>query len=120
MIETKTTNPQLTDLISLLRKQSREQNVAIWRDVSDLLAKTRSQRVTVNLSKIERNTKRADTVVVPGKILASGTLTHPITVASFEASEVAKTKIEAAKAKYISIEELLKKNPSGSNVKIIR
>jgi len=120
MRETKTTNPQLTELIGLLRKQSREQNAAIWRDVADLLAKTRSQRVSVNLSKIERNTKRADTVVVPGKILAAGTLTHPVTVASFEASESAKAKIEAAKSKYISVEELVKKNPSGSNVKIIR
>jgi large subunit ribosomal protein L18e len=120
MRENKTTNPQLTELIGLLRKQSRDQNAAIWRDVADLLAKTRSQRVAVNLSNIERNTKRADTVVVPGKILASGTLTHSVTVASFEASGSAKAKMEAAKAKCISIEELLKKNPSGSNVKIIR
>jgi large subunit ribosomal protein L18e len=120
MRETKTTNPQLFQLIDLLRKQSREQKAAIWLDVADYLAKTRSQRVAVNLSTIERNTKRADTVVVPGKILASGTLTHPVTVASFEASDAAKAKIEAAKAKYISVEELLKKNPTGSNVKIIR
>jgi large subunit ribosomal protein L18e len=59
-------------------------------------------------------------VVVPGKILASGALDHPVTVASFEASDSAKAKLQAAKSKYITIQELLEENPQGSNVKIIR
>jgi ribosomal protein L18E len=50
MRETKTTNPQLIEVISLLRKQSKEQEAPIWIDVADYLAKTRSQRVVVNLS----------------------------------------------------------------------
>ncbi len=120
MRETKTTNPQLIELISLLRKESREKQAGIWLDVADHLAKTRSQRVAVNLSKINRHTKRADVVVVPGKILASGSITHAVTVASFDASDKAKAKLEAAKGKYLSIPELLEKNPKGSNVKIIR
>jgi len=120
MRETKTTNPQLIELISLLRKESREKQAAIWLDVADHLAKTRSQRITVNLSKISRHTKRADVVVVPGKILATGTLTHAVTVASFEASDKAKAKLATAKAKYVTIQELLEQNPKGSNVKIIR
>ena len=120
MRETKTTNPQLIALIGLLRKESREKQAAIWLDVADQLAKTRSARAAVNLGKINRNTQKADVVVVPGKILASGAMDHPVTVASFEASDKAKAKLEAAKAKYISIAELLEKNPKGSNVKIIR
>jgi large subunit ribosomal protein L18e len=120
MRETKTTNPQLIELISLLRKESREKQAGIWLDVADYLAKARSQRVAVNLSKINRNTKRADVVVVPGKILASGTLTHAVTIASFEVSDAAKAKLETAKAKYITIPDLLERNPKGSNVKIIR
>lgn len=120
MRETKTTNPQLIELISLLKKESREKQARIWLDVADHLAKTRRQRVTVNLSKINRHTKRADVVVVPGKILASGSITHALTVASFDASYRAKAKLEAVKAKYLTIQELLEKNPKGSNVKIIR
>jgi len=120
MRETKTTNPQLVELISLLRKESREKQAGIWLDVADHLAKTRSQRVAVNLSKINRHTKRADVVVVPGKILSSGSITHTVTVASFGASNAAKAKLVAAKAKYLTIPELLEKNPKGSNVKIIR
>ncbi len=120
MRETKTTNPQLTALISALRKTSREQTAPIWADVADYLAHTRRQRVTVNLSTINRHTEKADVVLVPGKILASGALDHAVTVASFEVSAQAKTKLEAAKSKYITIQELMEKNPKGSKVKIIR
>ena len=120
MREPKTTNPQLIELIRLLRKQSREQDAPIWADVADYLAHTRRQRIAINLSNINRHTEKADVVVVPGKILASGALDHAVTVASFEASESAKAKLEAAKGKYITIQELVEKNPKGSKVKIIR
>jgi large subunit ribosomal protein L18e len=120
MRETKTTNPQLIDLIFLLKKESREKQAPIWLDVADHLAKSRSQRVAVNLSKINRHTKKADVVVVPGKLLASGNIDHAVTVAAFDISDTAKAKLEAVKAKYITIPELLEKNPKGSNVKIIR
>lgn len=120
MKESKSTNPELIQLIDLLKKESREKQAGIWLDLAEYLSKSRSQRIAVNLSTISRNTKRADTVVVPGKILGSGSISHPITVASFAASEKAKAKLVAAKAKYVSISELLEKNPKGSNVKIIR
>ena len=120
MRKTDTTNPELVQLISILKKESREKQAAIWLDIATYLSRTRSQRISVNLSTINRNTKRADTVVVPGKILASGSLDHAVTVASFGISDSAKAKLEAAKAKYISIAELVEKNPTGSNVKIIR
>jgi large subunit ribosomal protein L18e len=120
MRESKTTNPQLIELISLLRKQSREQAAPIWADAADYLAHTRSQRVVTNLSNINRHTEKADVVLVPGKVLASGALDHAVTLASFEASDSAKAKLEAAKGKYITIQELVEKNPKGSKVKIIR
>jgi len=120
MRETKTTNPQLIDLIYLLKKESREKQAPIWLDVADHLAKSRSQRIAVNLSKINRHTKKADLVIVPGKLLASGNIDHPVTVAAFDISDKAKEKLEAVKAKCITIPELLEKNPKGSNVKIIR
>jgi len=119
MRETKTTNPQLIELIRLLKKESREQQAGIWLDLAEYLSKSRSQRVAVNLSRINRNTKRADMIVVPGKILGSGSINHALTVASFAASDKAKAKLAAAKAKYLSIPELLKKNPKGVNIKII-
>ena len=120
MRQTKTTNPQLIELIGLLKKESKEKQAGIWLDVADHLAKTRSQRVAVNLSKLNHYTKKADVVVVPGKILASGNIDHAVTVAAFDISYSAKAKLEAAKTKYLTITELMEKNPQGSNVRIIR
>ena len=81
MKETNTTNPELIKLISLLKKESREKQAGIWLDIAEYLSKTRSQRVSVNLSTVNRNTKRSDVVVIPGKLLGSGSIDHAITVA---------------------------------------
>jgi large subunit ribosomal protein L18e len=120
MRETKTTNPELIQLIQVLKKESREKQAPIWLDIAEYLSKSNSQRITVNLSSLNRNTKRADTIVIPGKLLATGSINHALTVAAFGASEKAKAKLVAAKGKYISIPELLEKNPKGANVRIIR
>ena len=120
MKETKSTNPQLIQLIRFLKKQSNENNAEIWRDVAKHLAKTRQNRAAVNLSRINRHTQKSDIVVVPGKILGAGAIDHAVTVAALNASEKAKAKLAATKANYISISELVEKNPKGSNIKIIR
>lgn len=119
MRQTKSTNPELIQLISSLKKQSREQNVGIWSDVAKYLSKPSRQRIAVNLSKLNRYGKESETLIVPGKLLAVGTLDHEVTVAAFSVSDKAKAKLAAAKAKYLSIAELIETNPAGSNVKII-
>ena len=120
MKETKSTNPEIIQLIRFLKKQSNENEAKIWREVAKHLAKTRQNRAAVNLSRINRHTQKSDMIVVPGKILGSGAIDHEVTVAALNASEKAKEKLVAAKAKYVSIPELVEKNPKGSNVKIIR
>jgi large subunit ribosomal protein L18e len=120
MRETKSTNPELIQLIRFLKKQARETQAKIWLDVAEHLAKPSRQRVAVNLSRINRHTEKREVIVVPGKILGTGTLNHPVTVAAFGASEKAKEKLVAIKAKYLSIAELAKENPKGTKVKIIR
>jgi large subunit ribosomal protein L18e len=119
MRETKSTNPELVQLIRFLKRQAREKQAKIWLDVAEHLTKPSRQRVAVNLSRINRNTQKRDMIVVPGKVLGTGTLNHPVTVAAFGASKKAKEKLAAAKAKYLSIPELVKKNPKGAKVKII-
>jgi large subunit ribosomal protein L18e len=120
MKESKSTNPEIVQLIRFLKKQSHEKDAKIWRDAAKYLAKTRQHRATVNLSRINRHTRENDIVVVPGKILGSGAIDHAVTVASLNASAKAKEKLAKAEAIYISIPELVEKNPKGSNVKIIR
>jgi large subunit ribosomal protein L18e len=117
--KTKATNPELIQLIRLLRKQGRENDVQIWADVADRLAKPRRIRLTVNISRLNRYTHKNETVVVPGKVLSAGEISHPLTVAAFAFSQKAKEKINVAKGKCLSFSDLVKKNPKGSNVKII-
>jgi large subunit ribosomal protein L18e len=118
--ETKSTNPELIKLIRFLKKQSNENEAKIWRDVATHLAKSRQRRARVNLSRINRHTKKSDIVVVPGKVLGAGTIEHTVTVAALNASKRAKEKLTTAKAKFLSIPELVEKNPKGSKIKIIR
>lgn len=119
MKKVKTTNPELIKLTRFLKKQSRENKAKIWRDVAERLAKPRRKRIAVNVSRLNRYTEKNETVVIPGKVLGAGEINHPITVAAFTFSEKAKGKIRAAKGKCLSFFELVKKNPKGSNVKII-
>ena len=120
MKQTKSTNPERIQIIRLLKKQNHENKAPIWIDVAKYLGKSQPQRTSVNLSKINRYTQENDTIIVPGKILGTGKLEHPVTIAAFNTSEKAKEKIKAAKAKYVTIQELIGKNPKGTKVKIIR
>jgi large subunit ribosomal protein L18e len=115
----RTTNPELIELIRFLKRQSRENKVKVWRDIAEKLAKPNRNRVAVNLSRLNRYTHRNETAVVPGKVLGAGEMNHPITVAAFAYSEKAREKIKAVNGKCLSFSDLIKKNPKGSNVKII-
>jgi large subunit ribosomal protein L18e len=113
------TNPKLIDTIRLLEKTSKENDVRVWRKMAEYLSHTRRRRIAVNLSRINRYTKDRETVAVPGKVLAAGAVDHPVTVAAFAFSEKAMVKIRKAKGKCLTFSELIKKNPKGSDVKII-
>ncbi len=115
---TYTTNINLRKLVDELKKKSAEENVKIWKRIAtDLERPTRIRRL-VNISKLNRFTKKDDVIVVPGKVLGSGDIDHSVTVAAFTFSEQAKEKINKM-GKAISLAELLKKNPKGKNVKIM-
>lgn len=113
------TNIQLLGLISGLKKQSRDNEVPLWRDIAVRLeGPTRNQRA-VNLSRINRYTKEKDFILVPGKVLGAGELDHQITVAALGFSGNARNKITAAGGSCLTIEELMAKNPEGSRVRIM-
>ena len=113
------TNPQLINLVRMLKKKSREEGVKIWRDLAERLSKPRRSRIEVNLSRINRYTEEGEVVVVPGKVLGAGDLEHSVTVAAFKFSRNAKEKIEKSGGRAISIEELMLEVPRGSGVRIM-
>jgi len=116
----KATNPYLIELIRFLKTKARENEAPIWRDISERLSKPRQGRADVNISQLNRYTKEDEEVIVPGKVLGAGLLDHPVAVAAFAFSDQAKEKILKAKGKCLSIPDLMKANPKGTNVRILR
>lgn len=113
------TNPLLRDLIGELKKRSNEQSVNLWKRVALDLEKPTRQRRVINLSRISRYTKENETIIVPGKVLGSGTLNHKLTISAYQFSEQAKDKIEKVGAKIVPLLELSKEKPDGKRLKII-
>jgi large subunit ribosomal protein L18e len=103
----------------LLRRKSRENEAAIWRDAAERLSKPKRMRLAVNTSRIDRYTQENDDVLVPGKVLGAGIISHPVRVAALDFSDQARAKIVEAKGKCLSIPELLEMNPTGASVKLI-
>jgi large subunit ribosomal protein L18e len=116
----KKTNPRLSDLISLLKTTSRENEANIWRDIADRLEGPARNYAEVNLSKINRYAVNGDTIIVPGKVLGSGALELPVTVAALNFSASASEKIRQANGACLSIEELVSANPKGSRIRVLR
>jgi len=119
MRQLKAVNPELISLVRSLRKKAKENEAKIWHDIAKDLSHPRKKRITVNLSKLNRFTQKDENIVVPGKVLGTGKIDHPLTIAAFAFSEQAQKKIQTAKGKCISIPELIEKNPKGSHLKII-
>ena len=113
------TNPVLRELIRELRRAGREKRVAIWSDLAERLESPRRRRAEVNLSQLNRYARDGEVVVVPGKVLAAGALSHPVTVAALGFSAPARRKIVAAGGRIMSIRDLMRENPEGKGVKLL-
>jgi large subunit ribosomal protein L18e len=120
MTRSEKTNPRLVRLIGDLKAASRVNGSPIWRDVAKRLEKPRRNYAAVNLSKINRHTESNDTVLVAGKVLASGEIEHSVTVAALSFSNNAMSKIQSAGGKCLAIEKLVEQHPKGSGIKILR
>ncbi len=112
-------NPELIKLLTELRIQAKKKNAPIWRDIAERLERPLRVWPEVNVSRIERYANEGDVIIVPGKVLGSGVLTKKVTVAAWKFSKGAKEKIESVGGKTMTIKELIKKNPKGSNVRIM-
>lgn len=113
------TNPVVNALIKDLRKKSWENKAPIWKDIARRFEKPLRNWSEVNVSHIARVVKSNEIIIVPGKLLGTGNIDIPVTVAAFSASEAAKVKITKAGGKIISIRDLMNSNPKGKGVRII-
>lgn len=109
---TRKDNPELSMLIKKLIITNRP----IWKKTAEELLKSRRNRVEVNINKLENYANNGDVILVPGKVLGTGNISKKITVAAFSFSNSAKTFIETAGGKTITIDQLYNDNKDGKNV----
>jgi len=102
-------------LINQLRKAKRP----VWARVREILLQPKRREVEVNLYKLSQVTEANDTVIVPGKVLAIGKLTHPLTVAYVEASTAAVKGLEDSQSKFMTLQAFLDKHADAKNIKIV-
>jgi large subunit ribosomal protein L18e len=108
----------LDDTIWSLRRAAKRSKAPIWRALEQL-RRRRGSRREVNIGRLTGVTKAGETIVVPGKLLGTGSLGHKLTVCSFSLSEAAARKVIAAGGRVITLEDLIKKHPDGRGVRII-
>ncbi|HYC27010.1 MAG TPA: 50S ribosomal protein L18e [Nitrososphaerales archaeon] len=113
-------NPLLRYAAVLLERAAKEHHADIWRQASVMLSSPKSERVEVSLGRISRVAEGGSTLIVPGKVLGNGVLEKKLEVGAFSFSSAARSKIEAAGGSALSIEQLVKKHPKGSGVKLVR
>jgi len=113
-------NQLLVETVEALRRLSEETGRPLWRALADELDKPKRRRVSVNLSRIQRHLGEGEVAAVPGKVLASGTLTKPVKVAAYAFSEAAREKILESGGEALGLLELASSDVEPSKIRIIK
>ncbi len=113
------TNPLAISLVQELKKKSIDEKVGIWKRIAEDLEKPTRQRREINLYKIDQCAKDGEFIVVPGKVLGTGELAKKVNIAAFSFSQSALDKISKVGGKTLSIQELMKQNAKGKDVRIL-
>ncbi len=108
------TSTELKETLALAVKNS------AWENIAKILSGSTRAFSSVNLSKIEEETKAGDTVLIPGKVLSQGDLTKKIKIIAFSASALALEKIKESKSEFSTILLEINKNKKFEGIKLIR
>lgn len=113
-------NPELKETVEQLLKISRENNSIFWRDIALRLMKSRRNYPRTNVGSIETKTSDGEVVVVPGYVLGTGYMNRKVTVSALRASPRAIEKIKKGGSSFVSLVDLARDNPKGTNIRILR
>ena len=119
MRTSKSPNQHLQELIATCQAQYKESKKPLYLRLAKELSKPSRQRRQVNLTRINHVSKENDVVLVPGKVLGSGTLDHTVTIIAYAFSGSAKERIREAKAKTMDLSEFVKSKKELKNIKIV-
>lgn len=112
-------NEVLQETVDMLFAAAKKNECALWKRVATDLLKSTRLRPVVNTGKIESFYDDKNTIVVCGKVLGYGEIKKKVSVVAYQFSDSAKLAIENAGGNALSFAEFIKKNPKGSNVKIL-
>ena len=73
----------------------------------------------VNLTRINQKTEDGNAVVITGKVLGTGSISHKVSVSSLSISNSAAKKIIESGGEVLQFSEMIQKFPTGEGVKII-
>ena len=109
----------LVQLIKELKSASKKNEAPIWSKIAKNALKSNSNKKTINLKKIDRLTDDGNAVVISGKILGTGKLSHKVLISSFSISNSAAKKIKESGGEILQFSDMIQRFPSGKGVKII-
>ncbi len=107
------TNPALVATILAARKQD------AWVPVAQRISGPTKALAALNLDQIDELTKAGDTVLIGGKVLASGNLTKKVRIVALGFSTAAQEKAKATKSELVTIMEEIKANPKATGIKVL-
>ncbi len=113
------TQTVIDNTIWTLRNAFKRNKAPIWRALQEELAGPRANRREINVRRLAQITKADEVVVVPGKVLGTGSLGHKLTVCAFSISETAAKKIIESGGRVLTFNDLINKHPDGKGVRII-
>ena len=102
-----------------LKNAAKNNDAPIWMKLSKSALKSNSNQKTINLKKINENSDDGNAVIIPGKVLGTGIISHKIVLSSFSISNSAAKKIKDSGGEIIKFSEMIEKFPTGKGVKII-
>ena len=109
----------LVQLIKELKSASKKNEAPIWSKIAKNALKSNSNKKTINLKKIDKLTDDGNAVVISGKILGTGKLSHKVLISSFSISNSAAKKIKESGGEILQFSDMIQRFPSGKGVKII-
>lgn len=116
---TGTQDLRMKKLIFDLEKMAKQNKASIWNKVAEELSKpSRSKRIA-NLTQIDKHSNDGEVVIVPGKVLSFGKLTHKVKVVASSFSQSALKKISEQGGSALTLEEFVKENPKGTGARIV-
>jgi len=109
----------LVQLVKELKSASKKNEAPIWSKIAKNALKSNSNKKTINLKKIDELTEDGNAVVISGKILGTGKLSHKVLVSSFSISNSAAKKIKESGGEILQFSDMIDRFPTGQGVKII-